>query len=88
MNIKRFSFENKLYKDDEWKEYVPDSNVRYKDGSAIAHENDENRFAIYDGGTNLMGDITVNGDIQFAGEESEYKRTFLESARDMLKSMV
>lgn len=88
MKIKRFSFENKYYKDGEWEDYVPDSTYRYKDGSAIVHDNNPNLFAVYDGAINYMGDVSTSGEIRFGGDETEYKRTFLESARDLLKDLL
>lgn len=89
MEIKRFSFENRYYRDSEWAEFISErGTVRYKDGSAIVHGNNPNLFAVYDGAINYMGDVSTNGDIHFGGNETEYKRTFLESARDTLKDLL
>lgn len=92
MKLKRFAFENTYYKD-EWLDVVPrgDKNitgqVRYKDGTAIAHDNDSDLFAVYDGAGNIMGDINSYGETCCAGDESEYKLTFLKSALKKLVEM-
>lgn len=92
MKLKRFSFENTYYKD-EWLDVVPrgDKNatgqVRYKDGTAISHDNDVDKFAVYDGAGNIMGDINSKGETFYAGDENEYKYTFLKSAAEKLAEM-
>ena len=42
------------------------------------------RYAIYDGRTNIMGYILENGNFEYSGSESEYKASFLKSAKEVL----
>lgn len=43
-----------------------------------------NGFAVYDGKQNYMGRIEADGSITYNGEASEYKRSFLLSAKVIL----
>lgn len=73
------SFTNSEYKK-EWDEFVPGTKVLYKEGTYAS--DDGNDFAVYDGATNYLGRVNKEtGEISYNGSESEYNKTFLESAK-------
>lgn len=73
------SFTNVEYKK-EWDEFVPGTKVLYKEGTYVS--DDGNDFAVYDGATNYLGRVNKEtGEIFYNGSESEYNKTFLESAK-------
>ena len=73
------SFTNVEYKK-EWDEFVPGTKVLYKEGTYVS--DDGNDFAVYDGATNYLGRVNKEtGVISYNGSESEYNKTFLESAK-------
>lgn len=73
------SFTNVEYKK-EWDEFVPGTKVLYKEGTYVS--DDGNDFAVYDGATNYLGRVNKEtGEISYNGSESEYNKTFLESAK-------
>lgn len=75
------SFTNTEYKKT-WTEFVPGTHnkVRYCEGTFVS--NDGNDFAVYDGATNYLGRVNKEtGEISYNGSESEYNKTFLESAK-------
>ena len=73
------SFTNNEYKN-EWDEFVPGTEVRYKEGTYIS--DDGNDFAVYDGATNYLGRVNKEtGEISYNGSENEYDKTFLEAAK-------
>lgn len=69
------------------------TNTRYKEewleGYSYGHASRQNGvrvWTVYDGKDNFMGTVDpVTGEIDYAGEPSEYKLTFLLSARDALE---
>ena len=73
------SFTNAEYKK-EWDEFVPGTKVLYKEGTYVS--DDGNDFAVYDGATNYLGRVNKETrEISYNGSESEYNKTFLESAK-------
>ena len=85
MEDKKFiAFVNTEYKDN-WAKYVPnaDGKVEYRNGTAGT--DDFIRWAVYDGAINNVGWVNVQtGEIEFNGDATEYKRTFLECAKKEL----
>lgn len=82
------SFVNEAYKK-EWMEFIPNMKdrkgdpIRYADGTFGA--DDGNDFAVYDGATNYLGRVNrKTGEINFNGEKDEYKKTFLEAAKNVI----
>ena len=73
------SFTNSEYKK-ECDEFVPGTKVLYIEGTYVS--DDGNDFAVYDGATNYLGRVNKEtGEISYNGSESEYNKTFLESAK-------
>lgn len=72
-------FTNKYYKKT-W-EKTTKNGTPYKIGTYKA-TNDG--YAVYDGATNYMGKITASGEIICNGAESEYKMSFLKSAKEAI----
>ncbi len=73
-------FNNKYYKD-EWEQNVPSTGKAYAHGTYF-EEGD--KYVVYDGGQNLMGYVNKNGIFSCAGELTEYKASFLRSAKEEL----
>lgn len=78
MEMREYTFTNTEYKK-EWMEFVPGTNQKYADGSySIVN----GRKTVYDGAQNLMGWINTDGTIEFNGDKTEYKATFLRAAKE------
>lgn len=69
-------FENKEY-EKEWQELSTITKKPMKIGTVVQ---EEDTFAVYDGAHNWMGTFDKNGIITYNGTETEYMRTFCESA--------
>lgn len=73
-------FRNTLYKD-EWDKYVGTSTHEFADGTFFK---EGDKFAVYDGGQNLMGYIDKNGVFSAVSPLTEYMASFLRSAKEEL----
>lgn len=79
MVIESFGFENTRYKHDEWL-------AGYSYGHCSRQGGVVN-WTVYDGKDNFMGTVNpYTGEIAYAGEPTEYKETFLLSAKDALEA--
>lgn len=82
MNKLNGSFVNTLYKGT-WAKLVPGTNAEYKNGTYVSKDGTD--YAVYDGATNYMGRVNrETGEIKANGEMSEYKESFLKSAKDAI----
>lgn len=70
-------FRNTEYKKD-WNKYVGSSKREYADGTYF-EEGDS--YAVYDGGQNLMGYVHKNGTFTTDGALTEFKASFLRTAK-------
>lgn len=71
-------FRNTSYKD-EWQKYVGSSKTEYADGTYFE---EGGKYAVFDGGHNLMGCVDKNGTFSTDGSAlTEYKASFLRSAK-------
>lgn len=75
-------FTNEYYKK-EWKEITPFTRKPYKVGTIV--QRNDGIFVVYDGAHNYMGTFDEQGKIKFNGKESEYAKTFLDSAVEFAK---
>lgn len=75
-------FRNTEYKK-EWQKFVGSSKTEYADGTYFQ---EEASYAVYDGAQNFMGYVNKNGTFSTAGELTEYKASFLRTAKaDLVK---
>lgn len=73
-------FEN-LYYRPEWAKETPQG-IPYARGTASPRFG--GGFAVYDGAGNYMGEVSADGNLEFAGEPTPYKESFLRSAAEQL----
>ena len=79
MKIESIGFLNTRYK----KEWLPG----YENGHA-SRQCSAKRWTVYDGKDNYMGTVDAEtGDIEYAGDRTEYKETFLLSALDAFRKL-
>lgn len=72
--MENISFKNTWYQSD-WEE-------GYEKGTAW--KNEDGSWTIYDGKQNYMGKVKPDGGIVYNGSTSDYKKSFLVSAREAL----
>lgn len=70
-------FRNTEYKS-EWDKHIPGSEREYADGTYF-EEGD--KYAVYDGAQNWMGCVNKNGTFTGNGALTEYKASFLRTAK-------
>ena len=73
-------FDNRYYLP-EWEEKTPQGDL-YARGTAS--ERSDGSHAVYDGAGNYMGEVSAAGDLEYAGEPTPYKESFLRSAAEQL----
>lgn len=71
-------FRNTQFNERDWQKYVGSSKREYADGTYF-EEGD--KYAVYDGAQNLMGYVNKNGTFTTDGALTEYKASFLKSAK-------
>lgn len=70
-------FRNTEYRD-EWKRFACNSEHEYADGSYFE---EGGKYAVYDGAQNFMGLVNHNGTFGCNGALTEYKASFLRTAK-------
>lgn len=73
-------FRNKYY-NSKWQKFVGNSKREYADGT---YAEEGGKYAVYDGATNFMGFVNKNGTFDSDGNLTEYKASFLKSAKEVL----
>lgn len=82
-DIKSVAFTNEEYKKS-WIEFVPNTSNKYCEGTAVT-EVGYDKYCVYDGATNALAWIDKKtGKVEYNGEKSEYKESFVKYAKKAL----